>query len=602
MKTMFQNPVPFSDGKLHTNPDPFVLSWCGKYYCYATDAQGVNVSVSEDLVHWEYLGFALSREGYHDFWAPAVIYRNGTFYMYVSCNPVGEDDGNGEKMLLATASSPQGPFAWQKTLFSSFSIDAHPVVWNGDVYLFYSVNDWVGNCEDKPGTCILVDKLVTPDQLEGRPVPVVLPSMEQEIYARNRFGDGRDWYTIEGACFIPGPEKSFLLYSANCYTDVNYFVGYSVAQNQPDLRDMVWEKHTLSGDWDPLIRKSPQVEGTGHNTVVPAPNQQDLWMVYHGRNAAEAIRPGQEQRVMHIAPMEVGVQTLHMAPPTTDPQPVPAASGYFASKMLIEDDTLPPLCPTPEYGSISVWVCPERLHTGARYGIMLLDQGPSEQLQLQVNSGRNSIHVTAIHGNLRQTLAQCKLAPGFDHFVPHLIQCRRNGAHWSIWIDEIRMMEFSSPIAQGQLRMCAYYSRVHLYGLTVSEHLRLTGPQLTALADFYSLTPCTLEPEGVFPQGSSLILSRKRKDQEVSETFSILFANGGSVSFHQANTCLFEMRASQREDVFRCQFEQGQMHLMRNGLPIYSGPLGESPLTITLSQGCISSWGYTKIYHEPQKI
>ena len=29
------NPVPFSDGKIHTNPDPFILRWCGLYYCYA---------------------------------------------------------------------------------------------------------------------------------------------------------------------------------------------------------------------------------------------------------------------------------------------------------------------------------------------------------------------------------------------------------------------------------------------------------------------------------------------------------------------------------------------------------------------------------------
>ena len=39
------NPVPFSDGKIHTNPDPFVLRWCGRYYCYASDEHGAKVSV-----------------------------------------------------------------------------------------------------------------------------------------------------------------------------------------------------------------------------------------------------------------------------------------------------------------------------------------------------------------------------------------------------------------------------------------------------------------------------------------------------------------------------------------------------------------------------
>ena len=52
-ENQFCNPVKFKDGKRHTNPDPFVLRWCGKYYCYSTDAKGVNLSISSDLVNWE---------------------------------------------------------------------------------------------------------------------------------------------------------------------------------------------------------------------------------------------------------------------------------------------------------------------------------------------------------------------------------------------------------------------------------------------------------------------------------------------------------------------------------------------------------------------
>ena len=78
----FCNPVKFSDEKRHTNPDPFILRWCGKYYCYATDESGVKVSVSKDLVNWEYKGYAIREEGYKDYWAPSVLYWNGTFYMY----------------------------------------------------------------------------------------------------------------------------------------------------------------------------------------------------------------------------------------------------------------------------------------------------------------------------------------------------------------------------------------------------------------------------------------------------------------------------------------------------------------------------------------
>lgn len=68
--------------------------------------------------------------------------------------------------------------------------------------MFYSVNDWIGTDEKIAGTCILVDEMLSPEQFAGRPKAVILPGIEQEIFARNRFGDGRDWYTIEGAAPI----------------------------------------------------------------------------------------------------------------------------------------------------------------------------------------------------------------------------------------------------------------------------------------------------------------------------------------------------------------------------------------------------------------
>lgn len=86
-QSTFCNPVPFSDGKRHTNPDPFVLRWCGLYYCYATDEAGVKISVSEDLVHWQDKGYAIQQQGHRNFWAPAVLYDNGIFYLYYSHEP-----------------------------------------------------------------------------------------------------------------------------------------------------------------------------------------------------------------------------------------------------------------------------------------------------------------------------------------------------------------------------------------------------------------------------------------------------------------------------------------------------------------------------------
>ena len=41
--------------------------------------------------------------------------------------------------------------------------------------------------------------------------------MDEEIFARNRFGDGRDWHTVEGATYFAYRDRAFITYSANAY-------------------------------------------------------------------------------------------------------------------------------------------------------------------------------------------------------------------------------------------------------------------------------------------------------------------------------------------------------------------------------------------------
>ena len=125
-----------------------------------------------------------------------VIYLNGTFYMYYSNIPIEEADCHEQHLKVARADNPLGPFVWQKTFFDHFSIDSHPVMWDGKMFMFYSVNDWFGTEDKVAGTCILLDEMRTPYEFAGHPKPVVVPSIRKEIFEENRFRDGRDWYTI----------------------------------------------------------------------------------------------------------------------------------------------------------------------------------------------------------------------------------------------------------------------------------------------------------------------------------------------------------------------------------------------------------------------
>jgi len=45
------------------------------------------------------------------------------------------------------------------------------------------------------------------------------------------------------------------------------------------------------------------VEGTGHNSVVKAPNNVDDWVVYHGRNVNKIFDESMEQRQMRMDPL-----------------------------------------------------------------------------------------------------------------------------------------------------------------------------------------------------------------------------------------------------------------------------------------------------------
>ncbi len=113
-RTLYTNPVldlDFPDSAVLLAPD-------GSYYAYATQtvtdrgATNIQVARSRDLVRWEYLGDALPEKPRwasetQDFWAPHVIERDGTYYMFYCANP---DTREGLCLAVATARAPEGPF------------------------------------------------------------------------------------------------------------------------------------------------------------------------------------------------------------------------------------------------------------------------------------------------------------------------------------------------------------------------------------------------------------------------------------------------------------------------------------------------------------
>lgn len=490
------NPVTFTDGRRHTNPDPYVMRWCGRYYCYATDEMGVKVSVSDDLVQWEYRGYAIRDEAYRDYWAPSVIYLNGVFYMYYSNIPAGESDNHMEYLKLAVSRDPEKGFQWKKTFFDKFSIDSHPILWNGKLYLFYSVNDWMGTDDETPGTCILVDEMVSPEEFSGDPRPVLLPGIRQEIFEENRFGDGRPWYTIEGAAPVVRGDYFWLLYSANAYVNVDYYIGSARACIQDDLLDMTWEKCPDNYTWHPFLKRNEEVEGTGHNTVVKAPNMVDDWIVYHGRNAREELKPGLEQREMYIDPLYFNGGKILCFGPTACSMEAPALSEIQMDEFTTETQKL--LGEASPYYYMELWVSARYSHMGARFGICLEYQDADNYLEVQVFTGRREMKVIRVRGCIRAVLASGKLRKDFDYTVPHLFRVTRSFKDYTIILDDELQLQGAYGEMYGTLELMPHYSEVTLYSFTLTRTIMLSGKKLQDLSYLYHVSPCIADKDGLY--------------------------------------------------------------------------------------------------------
>lgn len=60
------------------------------------------------------------------------------------------------------------------------------------------------------------------------------PTINEEIYQKDRFKKGQHWHTIEGAFYFYKEGTHYLMYSGACYQNPTYFIGYSIAHGPED--------------------------------------------------------------------------------------------------------------------------------------------------------------------------------------------------------------------------------------------------------------------------------------------------------------------------------------------------------------------------------
>lgn len=269
--------------------DPFILKSKGKYYIYTTGHDGIYAYFSDSLLHsWKFEGMVLT-DGVHDsWWAPSVIELDGTYYMYNSFEIEGytpDKGGHRGAMHVSVADNPLGPFKVVKKLLEPFSIDSHVVQNEAGLWIFYSTNRFEG---ERIGTYIVVDKLLDPYTPEGNPVTVVEPTLDEDIYRRDRYKKGQHWHTVEGAFYFKEGDWQYVMYSGNCFEQPTYYIGYARAKtDETDLRKIKFEKYPDDKTYHPVLSANDFEEGTGHHSMIKENGQ--WYSVYHARDYQDGL-------------------------------------------------------------------------------------------------------------------------------------------------------------------------------------------------------------------------------------------------------------------------------------------------------------------------
>ena len=261
-------------------PDPYIIKIRDIYYIYTTNHNGIRLFSSPDLKKWVDHGYVITKDGYQNFWAPSTIVIDDVIYTYFSMRPLTSTDVHDQKIYVATAKDPLGPYTIKQSIVPSFSIDPHVVLSGNDLFMYYSCNIYEG---ERVGTIIVVDKMVSPTKMVGKPQVVLLPTIDEEIFMRNRFKEGQDWHTVEGAFYFREGNYHYLTYSGNSYENKFYFIGYAVAYGaEDDLTKLKFTKMPNPTTYAPLLATNENETSTGHNSVLFENGH--YYIIYHGRD------------------------------------------------------------------------------------------------------------------------------------------------------------------------------------------------------------------------------------------------------------------------------------------------------------------------------
>ena len=253
--------------------DPEGLIFKNKYWIYPTYSAPYEKQVhmdafsSPDLVNWtkhsRIIDTAAVKWVKKAMWAPAVVEKEGKYYLFFGGNDIQDDTKEVGGIGVAVADNPAGPFKdyLGKPLIGKIINKAQPI----DQYVF----------KDKDGQYYMI---------YGGWGHCNIAKLKNDFTGFTPFPDGVTFKEITPKGYVEGPimfirnNKYYFMWSEGGWTGPDYRVAYAVSDSPFGPFERVGT----------ILQQDPQVAtGAGHHSVIQVPGKDEWYIVYHRRPLGE---------------------------------------------------------------------------------------------------------------------------------------------------------------------------------------------------------------------------------------------------------------------------------------------------------------------------
>jgi beta-xylosidase len=258
--------------------DPEAIIFNNQYWIYPTYSAPYDQQVlldafsSPDLMHWtkhsRILDTARVTWARRAMWAPSIVMKNNTYYLFFGANDIQRDSEYGG-IGVAVSDRPEGPFSdyLGKPLVDKFHNGAQPidqfVFQDGDQY--YLIYGGWRHCN--------------------------IAQLNADFTGFIPFSDGTIFREITPEHYVEGPfmfkhnGKYYFMWSEGGWTGPDYSVAYAIGESPFGPFKRVGK----------ILQQDPGIAtGAGHHSVLHPPGSDQWYMVYHRRPLGQTDRNARE--------------------------------------------------------------------------------------------------------------------------------------------------------------------------------------------------------------------------------------------------------------------------------------------------------------------